>query len=149
MIKITLIKVLFLYIFHDFRWKKMLDIDFQSWIYFFAGYLVWSGLSGLLSCRLLLLLIIPDTNPDSPMFYPFFLFVIRFSLTMLLVSSVNHHISLCVAGPFVHPWVLAKPLSKFSNNRRHIILTAPFESFGIWTVITSDTFVMKFPYFSP
>ena len=36
--KITLIKVLYLYIFDEFCWKKMLDIDLQSWIYFIAGH---------------------------------------------------------------------------------------------------------------
>ena len=29
-----LIKVLYLYLFHHFCWKKMLDIDLQCWIYF-------------------------------------------------------------------------------------------------------------------
>ena len=34
----ALIKVLYLYIFDDFCRKKMLDIDLQVWIYFFAGH---------------------------------------------------------------------------------------------------------------
>ena len=32
------IKVLYLYITDDFCWKKILDIDLQSWIYVFAGH---------------------------------------------------------------------------------------------------------------
>ena len=36
-IKITLIKVLYLYFFGNFCSKKMLDVDLQSWVYVFAG----------------------------------------------------------------------------------------------------------------
>ena len=43
-VKIALIKVLYLYIFNDFCWKKMLDTDFQSWIYFFTGHPVETSL---------------------------------------------------------------------------------------------------------
>ena len=36
--------MLYLYIFNDFCWKKMLDIDLQSWIYLFTGHPVETSL---------------------------------------------------------------------------------------------------------
>ena len=37
----TLINVLYLYIFDEFCWKKMLNVHIQSWIYFFVGHPVY------------------------------------------------------------------------------------------------------------